>query len=98
MAASSLEFIDQFVNDAIFDSFVSIHPIIPVKVFHDLLHGFAAIFCQYCCPDLFHSPGLFGLDLKVCTDSLYMATNRWLMYHYFAMRINKTLSFYTSAQ
>ena len=72
---STYNFVNYLVYNAIFDRFFGIHPVVAVKIFHDLLHCLATIFSQYSCAHLFYTLGLFGLDFQVGTYSLIYPPN-----------------------
>src|SRR5687767_7518555 len=93
---SVLQLSNCLVNNTIFNSFISVHPVITVKVRKDLVNGFTAVFSQYFCSHIFNTFGLPGLYLQVRTYSSYKTAQGRLVDHHFTAWIDKTFAFLTA--
>src|SRR5258706_16016890 len=93
-----LNLLDYLIHDAVINSFLGIHPIIPVEILKDLFRGLAAVFSQDPGAKVLHSFGLPGLYFEVSAYPPDRSADRRLMDHYFATWINKSFSLFTTTQ
>src|SRR6478736_9289379 len=93
-----LKLFNDLVDDPIFQSLFSIHPVIPVKIFHHLFHLLSAIFGEDSCSNFFYPASLLRCNFQVNTNSLDMTTEARLMNHYLSMWINESAAFLATAK
>ena len=93
-----LDFVQNRVYNTISHRFFGIHPVIPVKILHDLLYGLSAVISQYFGAQFLGFTDLVGLDLDIGTGCLEITTQTWLVYHDLGMWVYKTFALGTGTE
>ena len=91
-----VQFINYLVHNAVLNRLLGVHPVIALKVFADALNGLTGILGQDAGTHFLGTQDLLGMDLHISAYGLYMASQRGLVNHHFAVGENIALAFFTA--